>query len=57
VLDQIDRTYDAYVVAGGKVIAVAQQADDRGLMFEALQTAAESSKPLLDLGSVRSGKP
>jgi len=51
VLDQMDRAYGAYLVAARRVIAVAQQADDQRLIFEALDTAAESSKPLLDLGS------
>jgi signal transduction histidine kinase len=50
VLDQIDRAYDAYLVAARKVITVAQTGDQR-LIFEALETAAESSKPLLDLAS------
>ena len=51
VLDQIDRAYEAYMVAARKVIAAAQQADDRELIFGALETVAQSSKPLLDLGS------
>jgi signal transduction histidine kinase len=51
VLDQIDRAYDAYLIAARKVIAIAQQSDNGRLIFEAVETAAESSKPLLDLGS------
>jgi signal transduction histidine kinase len=51
VLGQIEHAYDAYLVAAEKVVAAAQQADHHRLMFEALETAAESSKPLLDLAS------
>jgi signal transduction histidine kinase len=50
-LDQIERAYDTYLVAAREAIAMAQQTDDRRLIFEALETAAESSKPLLGLGS------
>jgi hypothetical protein len=51
VLGQIEHAYDAYLVAAEKVVAAAQQADHHRLMFEALETAAESSKQLLDLAS------
>jgi signal transduction histidine kinase len=51
VLDQIDRAYETYLAAGRKVIAIAQQSDNGRQIFEAVETAAESSKPLLDLSS------
>jgi signal transduction histidine kinase len=51
VLDQIDRAYEAYLIAARNVITAAQQANNQRLIFEALETVAESSKPLLNLGS------
>jgi signal transduction histidine kinase len=51
VLDQIVRAYEAYLVAAREVIAAAQQGDDQRLIFGAVETVGESSKPLLDLGS------
>ena len=50
VFDQIDRAYEAYLLEAKRVIAVAQQTDDHRLIFEALERATNSSKPLLDLG-------
>jgi signal transduction histidine kinase len=51
VLDQINRAYNTYLVAAGKVIALAQQSDNQRPMFGALETVAEASQPLLELGS------
>lgn len=51
VLDQINRAYNTYLVAAGKVIALAQESDNQRPMFGALETVAEASQPLLELGS------
>ena len=51
VLDQINRAYSTYLVAAGKVIGLAQQSDNQKPMFGALETVAEASQPLLELGS------
>ena len=44
--DQIDRAYEAYLLEAKRVISVAQQTDDHRLIFEALERATNSSKPL-----------
>ena len=51
VLDQINHAYNTYLVAAGKVIALAQESDNQRPMFGALETVAEASQPLLELGS------
>ena len=51
VLDQINHAYNTYLVAAAKVIALAQQSDNQRPMFGALETVAEASQPLLELGS------
>lgn len=51
VLGQINRAYNTYLAAAGKVIALAQQSDNQRPMFGALEAVAEASQPLLELGS------
>ncbi|MHA3771791.1 ATP-binding protein [Verrucomicrobiota bacterium sgz303538] len=50
VLEQIDRAYDAYLIAAQQVITTAESSNDHKLMFEALERAAQVSKPLLSMG-------